>query len=1628
MSAACTVPSAVTSVTATAGSNQATISWVAGSKGSSALTAYVVREISGGNAGQSQANNGSATSLVMTGLAGGVAAEFSVVAENSCGAGPAADSTAATPTGTSTTYASTVISDHPSVYYRLAEASGTVMADSSGGKHDGTYDSETALGQPGALLTNPTSPSASPGSDGNGIGSSPAALPQFADSRTVTAWVNITEANAAYNPLLVGWGTEESDQAFIVGIGPSAITVDGYSDYHSIQTSHPVGDGNWHFIAVTYNGSLISAYLDGQLQGTAQFSSSLATFGSGLQLGSYAFGYSGFTGNMQDVAVYPSALTAAQLSAQYAAAGYAVPSVPPVAHAAAGGANAAQISWGDASNPAEPTLSYVVTAVNGPDAGMSVSAPGSATAVRMNGLAAGATQFTVTAEDLSGAGPAATTNSYTVPGAATTYASTVSSGTPDVFYRLGDGSPAVMTDSSGNGATGAYDSTVTLGSPGPLVGDATPAATVGSDGDIGVAGGSLPLYNSPRTAEAWFSTTSADDSQYQALLAWGSTNTDQGFTVGETPDAIWVDGSYDAHSVATPYPINDGNWHFVAVTSNGSSFTVYLDGLAIGSGNFAQQLDTLPTAPTAIGPPGGLYLGQGISPDEGPLSPMNQGSLADVAIFPTALTSAQIAAQFTASGHARPTAPGSVTATAGANDATVTWTAASAPGSAVTSYLVTALKNGTTAANAVAVSGTAKSAVLTGLAAGTAYGFEVQARDSYGAGTATAAATTVTPTGNKTTYVSTVLGTAPSLFYRLGDSTANLMADSSGHGQNGAYLAGAVALGQSGPIVGDASASAQVVGDSGIASANVPLPLSNSARSVVAWFKETSSDGTESLVSWGQPGTDQAFQLMVSGAQGIGVDGFDDIHTVTTPYPIDDGYWHQIAVTYNGTAFSLYLDGELVGTGDFSEPLDTLTSPLSLGGDPDLGYEGPIGANLADVSVYGSALTAAQLAAQFTASGHTRPAAPAGLAAQAGANQATVTWTAGPSTVQTYLVTALAGGTTAGNSIAVPGTATSAVIGGLAGGTSYAFRVTGINNYGLGTAAVTSQVTPTGSASSYSGTVLADQPSAYYRLTDSSATVAADSSASQVTGVYQSGSYTAGATGPIQGDPGTGISLSDGYTAVDASANVPLYNSPRTVEAWFSIPAGATPAGNIVGWGQDNTDQAFNCGISADAITVDGGIDAHQFATPYPVNDGHWHQLAVTYNGSTITVYLDGQQIGTGQFDGTLDTLPGQLNLGAGVYGFDGPGDGVNLAQVSIYPAALSAARIAAHFAAAGYAVPTAPGSVTALAGSNQATIGWSAASAPGTSVTSYLVTAYSGTTARNSLAVPGTASSAVITGLAAGVKYTFRVVARDPYGAGPAGTSPAVTPTGSTSTYASTVLADAPAAFYRLADSTTGMMADSSGKGAEGFYASGVTVGVAGSVGDDSATAASTSEGPIGTADPVLPDEQQARTVTAWVQTTYTGEQDVAGWGSTAEASEGFSVGFDQNDIYVDEYGDVLDFTTTATITNGDWQFIVVTATGTSATAYLNGTSLGTQKFPVTLDTAPGQPLIIGSDVTSSYGLSGTMDDLAIFPSVLSATQISALYTAADVTAARKVPHSLPLATPAPHRRARARGGRTRA
>ena len=236
-----------------------------------------------------------------------------------------------------------------------------------------------------------------------------------------------------------------------------------------------------------------------------------------------------------------------------------------------------------------------------------------------------------------------------------------------------------------------------------------------------------------------------------------------------------VSGYSDDLSFTSATALNDGSWHFIVVTTTAARPRPTWTGPVWAAENFAATLDTLATAQ-------GLEVGSGV---QGCCGYFN-GSLADIAVFPAALTSAQVTAQFAASGLGRPAAPGSPLATAGANQATVSWLGAVRLEPAGDRYLVTAVKGGTGQRGVGARHGQQHH----GDRAGRRHRLHVphpgpeQVRPGAGRDHRRDH-----PDRRGVDVRVTVLASGPSVFYRLADTDRGAMADSSGGGATGAYTA-----------------------------------------------------------------------------------------------------------------------------------------------------------------------------------------------------------------------------------------------------------------------------------------------------------------------------------------------------------------------------------------------------------------------------------------------------------------------------------------------------------------------------------------------------------------------------------------------------------------------------------------------------------------------------------------------------------------------------------------------------------------------------------------------------------------------------------------------------------------------
>lgn len=230
---------------------------------------------------------------------------------------------------------------------------------------------------------------------------------------------------------------------------------------------------------------------------------------------------------------------------------------------------------------------------------------------------------------------------------------------------------------------------------------------------------------------------------------------------------------------------------------------------------------------------------------------------------------------------------------------------------------------------------------------------------------------------------------------------------------------------------------------------------------------------------------------------------------------------------------------------------------------------------------------------------------------------------------------------------------------------------------------------PTPPPSSYSGTVLADSPVAYYRMNETSGTTATDSSGHGYNGTFGS-SVALGGAGLVPGDtaptfPGGTASAATILRSPSNSALAPT--GSLSVEFWVNVPSSVTTNSQIL------FTQSFADGNSnyPSYISLDSGTPpyftvqintANGVVAAYPAAVlGAKNHVVLTWNGSTLTGYVNGVVADSATGSGTI------VNYASPYAGLTvgGPGDAHTgfagaVGEFAIYNTALSAARVQAHY------------------------------------------------------------------------------------------------------------------------------------------------------------------------------------------------------------------------------------------------------------------------------------------------------------------------------------------------------------
>jgi hypothetical protein len=454
-------------------------------------------------------------------------------------------------------YRSEVMADSPSAYWRLGEPAGGTTAYDETGQNNGAYVAGVTLGAPGALNDPDTAASfdgvndSVTAPDSNSLdGVTGVSLEAWVKRAKGSVWQVIAGKPANGQSQLENysiWLNSSNQPVAFFGNGTSFARVDA-----------PALDTNWHHVVATYDNANARIYVDGALKATTASTVHLTSNTQPLLIGRDSGSAYFFGGTIDEVAVYPAALSQARIQAHYArasASGGGSDTTPPTIVLTAPG-NGSQTS------DTTPTFS-----------GTAGSAPDDAATVQVK-IYAGQTATGTPVQTLSttrGAGDAFTVDAAT-PLAEGTYAA-----------------QAEQRDAAGNvGRSSVNTFTVITSGPGndPVLVGAGDIAYCGSNGDEATAAllGQFPAATVFTLGDnAYESGTPAEFANCYAP-SWGQYKTrtrpafgDHDYADGADPVASGYIGYFQSQlspfgaSATDPnrgwYSYDAGSWHVVVLNS-----------------------------------------------------------------------------------------------------------------------------------------------------------------------------------------------------------------------------------------------------------------------------------------------------------------------------------------------------------------------------------------------------------------------------------------------------------------------------------------------------------------------------------------------------------------------------------------------------------------------------------------------------------------------------------------------------------------------------------------------------------------------------------------------------------------------------------------------------------------------------------------------------------------------------------------------------------------------------------------------------------------------------------------------------------------------------------------------------
>ncbi|TDN90828.1 PKD domain-containing protein [Microbacterium sp. BK668] len=227
------------------------------------------------------------------------------------------------------------------------------------------------------------------------------------------------------------------------------------------------------------------------------------------------------------------------------------------------------------------------------------------------------------------------------------------------------------------------------------------------------------------------------------------------------------------------------------------------------------------------------------------------------------------------------------------------------------------------------------------------------------------------------TYRSAVRSSAPTHYWRLGETTGTRLYDDVGDAP-GTLLS--LTLASAGALTNDADGAVTSAGGSNPRMTTTDAETAGTTASVEAWVKTTSTRGGR-IVGYGNSSTgtstsaltDRVLYLDSSGRANFAInDGA--YRTVFSRGSINDGQWHHLVGTVGSGGMELYVDGIRVGRDQSATTPKTYEGYWRIGADQTTGFanrpsDAALAGSIDDVAVYSKALSKSDIQAHYLASG-----------------------------------------------------------------------------------------------------------------------------------------------------------------------------------------------------------------------------------------------------------------------------------------------------------------------------------------------------------------------------------------------------------------------------------------------------------------------------------------------------------------------------------------------------------------------------------------------------------------------------------------------------------------------------------